>query len=274
MQTGYYAATGGMVAQFNRMDTIAANLANVNTAGYKKEQLITGDFARLYKEARDELPLKNNTTEGAQYLNRSLSRVPQITDAYTDFSLGTLQSTDNTFDVALGKEGQFFAVQTPQGIRLTRDGLFTLNDQGTLVNKQGYEVLPSDYFQSKTGIKLNPQDTIVTIDKNGVISTNVPESTQMIAGKKLMILEPQNLRMLKKEGDNLYIPDPADPMTPVAQSGKVMQGFVEKSNVNAVNEMIALVEANRLVGMYQKAMDSQMNDLNRDAIEKIAATRR
>ncbi len=58
-------------------------------------------------------------TEAAQYLNRSFSRVPQITDAYTDFSLGTLQTTDNTFDLALGKEGQFFAVKTPQGIRLT-----------------------------------------------------------------------------------------------------------------------------------------------------------
>lgn len=114
MQTGYYAATGGMVAQFNRMDTIAANLANVNTAGYKKEQLITGDFARLYKEARDELPIKNHTEQAAQYLNRSLSRVPQISDAYTDFSLGTLQATGNTFDIALNKEGQFFAVNTPQ----------------------------------------------------------------------------------------------------------------------------------------------------------------
>ncbi|HEX5711574.1 MAG TPA: flagellar hook-basal body protein [Sulfuricurvum sp.] len=274
MQTGYYAATGGMVAQFNRMDTIAANLANVNTAGYKKEQLITGDFARLYKEARDILPLENNTTDGAQYLNRSLARVPQITDAYTDFSLGTLQATDNTLDVALGKEGQFFAVKTPDGIRLTRNGLFTLNDEGKLVNKQGYEVLGDDYFKSNTGIKLNPQDSIITIDKNGVISTNVPDSAQMIAGKKLMILEPQNLRLLKKEGDNLYVPNPSDPLTPIAQSGKVMQGFTEKSNVNAVNEMIALVEANRLVGMYQKAMDSQMNDLNKDAIEKIAATRR
>ena len=156
MQTGYYAATGGMVAQFNRMDTIAANLANVNTAGYKKEQLITGDFARLYKEARDTLPLNNDTTQAAQYLNRSLSRVPQITDAFTDFSQGTLQKTDNTFDLALGKEGQFFAVNTPQGIRLTRDGQFTLNDEGNLVNKHGYEVLSDDYFKSKTAIKLNP----------------------------------------------------------------------------------------------------------------------
>ena len=274
MQTGYYAATGGMVAQFNRMDTIAANLANVNTAGYKKEQLITGDFARLYKEARDTLPLENNTTESAQYINRSLSRVPQITDSFTDFSLGTLQKTDNTFDLALGKNDQFFAVKTPQGIRLTRDGQFTLNDEGKLVNKQGHEVLSDDYFKSKTAIKLNPEDSIISIDKNGIISTNVPDTNQMVATKKLMIIQPQNLRLLQKEGENLYIPDQTIPLTPVDQSEGVLQGYVEKSNVNSVNEMIGLVEANRLVGMYQKAMDAQMNDMNRDAIEKIAVTRR
>jgi flagellar basal-body rod protein FlgG len=270
MQTGYYAATGGMVAQFNRMDTIASNLANANTAGYKRDQLITGDFARLYKTAQSELPIANNTEEAAQYFNRSLSRVPQITDAYTDHSLGSMQKTDNTFDLSIGKEGQFFAINTPQGVRLTRDGSFTLNDEGKLVNKQGYEVLASD----KTSIVFNPQDSVITIDKNGQVSTNVPGSTQMVANKKLLVVEPQNIRMLKKEGENLYIPDPADPLTPKAESGSVMQGFLEKSNVNAVNEMIGLVEANRLVGMYQKAMDSQMNDLNKDAIEKLAVTRR
>jgi len=270
MQTGYYAAAGGMVAQFNRMDTIASNLANANTTGFKRDQLITGDFARLYKEAQDKLPLANNTKEAAQYLNRSLARVPQISDAYIDQSLGSMQKTDNTFDLALSKEGQFFAVNTPQGIRLTRDGSFTLNDEGKLVNKKGYEVLSSDYFQSKTAITLNSQDTIVTIDKNGQIATNIPGSNQMIAGKKIMIVEPQNVRMLTKEGENLYLPDPNDPLTPLAESGGVMQGFLEKSNVNAVNEMVALVEANRLVGMYQKAMDAQMNDMNNDAIQKIA----
>lgn len=270
MQTGYYAATGGMVAQFNRMDTIANNLANANTAGYKRDQLITGDFVRLFKEAQNNLPISNHTQEAAQYFNRSLSRVPQITDGYTDFSLGSMQRTDNTFDLALGKEGQFFAVNTPQGIRLTRNGSFTLNDEGKLVTKQGYEVLAAD----RTPITLNPGDSIITIDRNGQIMTNVPGDTQMIANKKLMVAEPQNIRMLTKEGESLYIPDVADPLTPMADSGGVMQGFVEKSNVNAVNEMIALVEANRLVGMYQKAMDSQMNDLNKDAIEKLAVTRR
>lgn len=270
MQTGYYAATGGMVAQFNRMDTIASNLANANTAGYKRDQLITGDFARLYKTAQSELPIANNTEDAAQYFNRSLSRVPQITDAYTDYSLGSMQRTDNTFDLALSKEGQFFAIKTPQGIRLSRDGTFTINDEGKLVNKQGHEVLAAD----KTSIVFNPQDSVITIDKNGQISTNVPGSTQMVANKKLLVVEPQNIRMLRKEGENLYVPDAADPLIAKADSGSVMQGFVEKSNVNAVNEMIGLVEANRLVGMYQKAMDSQMNDLNRDAIEKLAVVRR
>ncbi|MDD3595173.1 MAG: flagellar hook-basal body protein [Sulfuricurvum sp.] len=271
MQTGYYAATAGMVAQFNRMDTIASNLANANTAGYKRDQLITGDFVRLFKNAQSELPIANQTEEAAQYLNRSLSRVPQISDAYTDYSLGSMQKTENTLDVAIGKEGQFFAVNTPNGVRLTRDGSFTINGEGKLVNKQGYEVLSADYFQTKTAITFTPQDAVISIDKNGQISTNVPGSTQMVAGKKLMIIEPQNIRMLKKEGDNLYIPDSADPLTPLAESGGIMQGFVEKSNVNAVNEMVALVEANRLVGMYQKAMDAQMNDLNSDAIQKIAS---
>ena len=270
MQTGYYAATGGMVAQFNRMDTIANNLANVNTAGYKRDQLITGDFVRLLKEAQDELPIPNHTREAAQYFNRSMSRVPQITDAYTDFSLGAMQRTENTFDLALGKEGQFFAVNTPQGIRLTRNGTFTLNEEGKLLTKQGFEVLAAD----KTPITINPQSSVVTIDKNGQIAANIAGTTEMIPAKRLLIAEPQNIRMLNKEGENLYIPDAADPLNPLNDSGSVMQGFVEKSNVNAVNEMIALVEANRLVGMYQKAMDSQMNDLNRDAIEKLGATRR
>lgn len=168
------------------------------------------------------------------------------------------------------KEGQFFAVKTPQGIRLTREGAFTLNDEGKLVNKQGYEVLSTD----KTEITFNPQDSVITIDKNGQAMTNVPGTTQMVANKKASRYRTAKSPNAQKEGENLYVPDPADPLKPKDESGSVMQGFTEKSNVNAVNEMIALVEANRLVGMYQKAMDSQMNDLNRDAIEKLAVTRR
>jgi len=78
------------------------------------------------------------------------------------------------------------------------------------------------------------------------------------------------LKYLKKEGDNLYKLDDMSRMHKSEESGAVKQGFLEKSNVNAVKMMTQLIETNRLVGMYQKAMDAQMNDMNRDAIEKIA----
>ena len=270
MQTGYYSAAAGMVTQFNRLDMIANNLANVNTAGFKEDDVIIGDFMRLYKESRDELPHDDNTKEGAAFINRTMARVPQISDKYTDFSVGSLQKTSNPLDVALSREGLFFAVKTPEGIRLTRDGSFTLNDEGTLVTKQGYEVLPADYFNSKQGISFSNADSTFDIDKNGQISTNLPNNIERVLNKKLMVVQPENIKLLKKEGDNLYKFDNIASLKTMQSSGAVAQGYIEKSNVNAVKMMTQLIETNRLVGMYQKAMDTQMNDMNRDAIEKIA----
>lgn len=273
MQSGYYDSAAGMVTQFNRLNTIANNLANVNTVGYKEDDVVVGDFARIYQEKRDELPNENQTKEGAKFINRTMNKAPQVVDSYTDFSLGTMQKTSNSLDVALTKEGLFFAVKTPNGIRLTRDGSFSTNDEGKLVTKQGYEVIPSDYFQGtnkNNTITFNAKDNAIKIDKNGQIYTNVPNSANMSATSKLFIAQPDNVNLLKKEGDNLYKYDDIENVTVVENSDAVRQGFVEKSNVNAVKMMTQLIEANRLVGMYQKAMDTQMNDMNTDAIEKIA----
>ena len=270
MQTGYYSAAAGMVTQFNRLDMIANNLANVNTAGFKEDDVVVGDFMRLYKEARDELPNANHTKEGAQFINRTMTRAPQVVDSFTNQSVGTMQKTDNSLDVGLSREGLFFMVKTPNGVRLTRDGSFTTNDQGKLVTKQGYEVLPNDYFKSQDGITLNTQDSVIEIDKNGQISTNIPNSAKFVQSSKLFIAQPDNAKMLVKEGDNLYKFDGIEDLESLESSGAVQQGFIEKSNVNAVKMMTQMIETNRLVGMYQKAMDTQMNDMNKDAIEKIA----
>jgi flagellar basal-body rod protein FlgG len=181
-----------------------------------------------------------------------------------------MQKTDNSMDLALSREGLFFAVKTPQGIRLTRDGSFTTDDEGKLITKQGYEVLSEDY-QNGGGISFNSADTIVKIDKNGQIYTNLPNSLTMGAGSKLFIAQPDNMKALKKEGDNLYSYENIQELQNAEQSGAVVQGFVEKSNVNAVKMMTQMIETNRLVGMYQKAMSSQMDDMNNLAISKIAA---
>ena len=274
MQTGYYAATGGLVTQMNRLDTIANNLANANTTGYKKDNIIVGDFSRLYKEARDEMPIKNQTKEGASYINRSMSKVPHIVESYTDQSLGNIQQTNNTFDFALSKENLFFAINTPEGVRLTRDGSFTLNDEGILTTKQGYEVLPADYKKGDAFMKFSAKDNIVEVDKNGYFSVNAPNSVRQVQSTQVMIIEPENTKMLQKDGSGRYIMGENESLRSLKNTGAVMQGTLERSNVNAVSEMVAMVETNRLVGMYQKVMDSQMNDMNRDAIEKIASIRR
>jgi len=269
MQTGYYSSAAGMVTQFNRLDTIANNLANVNTAGFKQDNLIVGDFMRVFKEARDELSLENNSKDAAQFLNRTMTRAPQIVDSYTDHSVGNMQKTSNDLDVALSREGLFFAVETPEGVKLTRDGSFTINDEGTLVTKQGYPVLANN-FASGGKINLSVGDSAIEIDKNGQIYTNIPNSVQLTQNSKLFIAQPQNMDKLTKEGDNLYSVEDIASLKSVDSSNAVLQGFVEKSNVNAVHMMTQMIETNRLVGMYQKVMDAQMNDMNRDAIEKIA----
>lgn len=272
MQTGYYSAAAGMVTQFNRLDTIANNLANVNTAGYKEDNVIVGDFMRSLKEARDELPNDNNSKSGAQFINRAMTKAPQVVDLYTDFSVGNMQKTDNDLDLALSREGLFFAVKTPQGVRLTRDGSFSVNDEGKLITKQGYEVLSEDYLSGGDGaISFNAQDSIIKVDKNGQMYTNLPGTVTMGAGSKLLVAQPDNMNQLKKEGDNLYVYENIKQLQSVEQSEAVRQGFIEKSNVNAVKMMTQMIETNRLVEMYQKAMNSQMDDMNNLAINKIAA---
>ena len=272
MQTGYYSSAAGMVTQFNRLDTIANNLANVNTVGFKEDGLIIGDFMRIYKEKRDELDLQNNTVEGAQFLNRTMTRAPQISEHFTNHSVGTMQSTSNPFDFALSNKGLFFAVETPVGVRLTRDGSFTTNSDGDLVTKDGYRVIPSNYFDGsqKKGINFSIEDNIVEVDKNGQISTNIPGTSKFTPNDKLFVAQPDNIALLKKEGDNLYSLEGVEKLLSLEESGAVRQGFLEKSNVNAVKMMTQMIETNRLVGMYQKAMSTQMDDMNRDAIEKLA----
>lgn len=273
MQNGFYSAAGGMVMQFSRLDNITNNLANLNTNGYKRQDLVVGDFLRMYQNERDELPLENQTKEGAQFTHRSVARVPQIVESYRDMRTGPLAATGNSFDVAIKEENLFFSVLTPDGVKLTRDGSFTLNDEGVLTTKQGHKVLPADYFENGNFIEFTPDASNIELDKNGKFSYLVPGNEKFIPGKALLLVEPESVSKLKPSGDNLFTPDKADTFDAIKSSGAISQGFLEKSNVNAVKSMVGMIEAHRLVGMYQKAMDTQMNEMNREAIDKIANTK-
>ena len=270
MNAGFYVATGGMVTQFNRLDVITNNLANLNTNAYNRDDVVVGDFKRLYQEKRDELPIDNQTKEGAKFYNRALNNVPQIVEQYTDHSAGSIVRTGNSLDLALNSGDLFFAVEKPNGeVGYTRDGSFSMGKDGKLVTKGGLPVLPSSYYASKQHINI-PEGADVTVDKDGGLHYKMNgEDAKLDVDDKLMVVKFEDIKKLKKDGNNIFTTNQQG--IPSEDSGMVSQGFIEKSNINAVREMTNLIEVNRLVGMYEKVMDTQMNDLNSEAIQKIAA---
>jgi flagellar basal-body rod protein FlgF len=166
-------------------------------------------------------------------------------------------------------------VDTGDGLALTRDGSFVLNDAGVLSTKEGYPVLPATYFQNKQYITVDSSSTF-TVDKSGNIYTeNLPEG--LAEGEnalgRLFIAQSDDLKSLEKVGSNLYKFENIDDLKDLQGADAVAQGFLETSNINPVKEMVGLIESHRLVEMYQKVMTSHMNDLNNDAINKLAMTR-
>jgi len=260
MINGYYDAAGGMVTQFNRLNIISNNLANVNTPGFKQDNIIIGNFERLFSEKRDKLPLENNTKEAAKFINRNLNKVPIVVEEYTDFSVGNIQRTSNPLDVALKQKNAFFSVDA-NGEKLTRAGNFNLDNDGYLITKEGFKVL--DIKNRPIQIPLNAKK--ITIDKNADIYVD----GVFIATMKIIKID--NLKTLQKIGNTLYKFDPN--RAKIDTTNTTLQGFLEKSNINPVVEMTNLIDTNRLVESYQKVMNTFMDDLNRDAIEKLANVR-
>ena len=267
MQNGYYQVTGAMVTQFNQLDITSNNLANVNTQGFKRDSVVIGDFERLYQKQRDELTHNNHTTKSAKFFNRTLNRVPSIVESVTDFSAGSVKRTDNKLDFALQDRDLFYAVQTPDGVKLTQQSSFIVNSEGVLTTKDGYTVLPKDFqTTNKNEIKI-PSNGILSADKSGGLYSGGDKLEALFVGRV------ENLKELKKEGDKFYILKDEDKLKQMQEGNLVKQGFIVMSNVNAVKEMTSLIETNRLVEMYQKVMTSHMDELNRDAITKLATTR-
>jgi len=186
--------------------------------------------------------------------------------------------TGNKLDLALGEENLFFAVKTPDGIRLTKNGAFTLNEKGEMVTKEGYQVLSKSYFKNSQPIELPINALDIMIDKSGRIEyLDQTALNEPVYVNNMMIVRVDDLQSLKSVGENLFAfdsnEDPELQMRIVDNPVSVYQGMLEKSNVNPVREMSALIETNRLVEMYQKAMTTQMDDINRDAITKLASVR-
>ncbi len=272
MQNGFYQVTGAMVTQFEQLNVTSNNLANVNTSGFKRDGVIIGDFERLYQTKRDELAHPNHTEKAAKFFNRSVNRVPSIVENVIDFSQGSIKETNNSLDFALQGGDLFFAVKTPDGVRLTQQSSFVINADGVLSTKEGWPLLSADFQNSeKSEIRLPKGTTLLANDKGELFAGEVKKSSLI---GQLFVGRVKELKNMQKEGEKLYkLPDMQNQLKQMDGANLVKQGYVVMSNVNAVKEMTSLIETSRLVEMYQKVMTAHMDDLNQDAISKLAATR-
>lgn len=255
MLNGLYVATSGLVAQENRVNLISNNLANINTTGYKKDKSVFTMY--LPQDKRYPQSIIRDTV-----YNKSINSVVRLDDIYSDFQIGTLKETTNPYDLALENENAFFALDTPFGIRFTRDGNFSINQDGVLVNKDGFKVLPRNYTDNPE-IRI-PRDANVAFTEDGDILIN------NLLQNQLYIVSFNDLHNLQKVGRNMY---QAKDMLPQAEENPgLKQGFLETSNINPVSEMVQMIEALRSFESYQKSIQilDGINDVASNRLGRIA----
>jgi len=256
MVRGLYKATQGMLYESMRLDVTSNNLANANTHGYKKGRIgINSSFETFY-DIQVKLILASEAGEEISPLKPSENAYEPPTLMYThydiDYSEGTSRHTENPLDIAIQGSG-FFCIQTPNGLRYTRDGGFTLNANGHLVTQSGYEVL------GKNG-PINLQGGKVEIDETGGVFVD------KVQIDTLRIADFPKPYQLTKIGDNLFQPSNANVQEIFAANAKIMQGYIEDSNVEIVKEMVQMIESLRNYESYQKMIQSidetvqQIND--------------
>jgi flagellar basal-body rod protein FlgG len=251
MQNGLYVAVSGLLMQEARVAAISNNLANINTAGYKRDLPVFSEYRPVDRR------VPQNIIQKTLY-NKTINSSVKLDEISVNQTAGPLKATGNKFDLALDNAKQFFAVETPWGIRYTRDGEFTLNNQGELVTQDGFYLL-----DRATGAPLIiPQnaETINVTPDGTIYANNAPVGEIDIAAFT-------ETEKLQKVGRNLFTAVGILPEEP--ENIKVSQGFVEMSNASPILEMVRMVEALRGFEMYQKMVQTY-DSLNDKAANDIA----
>jgi flagellar basal-body rod protein FlgG len=255
---GIFTALSGALAQTLKMDTIANNIANVNTTGFKKDQQTFGEYLTSYEKEQEviQVPRVPASIESFYAMNGGDKGFVDSKGTYTNFEQGSLKFTGGKLDVAIDGQG-FFEVGTPSGPQLTRAGNFTVDGNGQLVTKDGFPVLLEGDGPAEER----------TVRFSGQHSAYISDGGEIFDGEnklgKISLVQVQNLDSLQKVGNNNYSFKsnlPAE-ITKVA-TPNLKQGFLETSNVNIVNEMTDMIMAQRVFEGTQKAIHAydQMAD--------------
>ena len=251
----------GAIAQQRNVETIANNVANANTPGYKKDQVIFKEYLAALdkKDAEIQLPQKEWKPEDFYRSYNAEDAFVKVDGTYTNQEQGQLAPTGNAFDNALNGPG-FYEVLSPNGVRYTRRGNFTINNEGKLVTEQGFLVLskapaPVADASGKITLTAPPETRAITVG-NGKLGISL--DGQVFSGDnkvaELSLVEFNDPNALKKEGNSLYINSDQLNIKVGELKTSTHQGFIEQSNVNAVSEMSSLINANRNFETIQRVI--------------------
>lgn len=256
MIRGWYTGASGMQAQQNRLDVIANNLANVDTTSFKREVAVSKNFSELLlRRVNDDGVLKSpfGSQDVAPIVGK-LGLGVETNEIFTEFEQGSLKQTSSPSDLALEGKG-FFCVETPNGEQYTRNGNFMVGVEGYLMTKEGYPVL------GENG-RLFLQDMEFTVRQDGDVYARPITDSEADATfvDRLKVVEFENERFLLKKGSSFYVDTELSGEAISAEGparGVVVQGYIEASNVNVVNEMVKMIEVNRAYEANQKTIQSQ-----------------
>lgn len=237
MENIAYVGLSQQMALQRQMEITANNLANMGTSGFKSESVLFQEYL-------------NKTSDGSDKLS-------QVLDAgsFRDLSQGTLSNTSNTLDFAIQGDG-YFAVQTPQGVKYTRDGGFSLNNAREIVTKAGFKVL------NDAGSPLTvPADASkISLGKGGVLTSEKGDIG------KIKLVTFNNPHSVVPIGNNLL--DAIQAQEQPVKNPNIVQGMLETSNVQPVTEMNRMIEILRLFQATQNMLMTD-HDRQRSMIQKL-----
>lgn len=244
-----WVAKTGLDAQQTRMSVISNNLANVNTTGFKRGRASFEDL--LYQNERQPGGATSQQTQLPTGL--MVGTGVRVVSTEKFFEQGNVLQTGNALDVAINGRG-FFEVLMPDGSQAyTRDGGFQINAQGELVTNAGYPVQP--------GIQIPEGALAVSIGSDGTVTVQLSGQAQPVEVGQLTVTDFVNPAGLQPRGENLFLETaasgPAQPGTPgLSGTGTLVQGALESSNVNVVEELISMIETQRGYEMNAKAIST------------------
>lgn len=261
---GIYTALSGAVAQSLKLDTIANNIANVNTTGFKKDQQTFSEYLTALEKEQDvmKVPRMPASIDSFYELNGGDKAFVDAAGTYTNFEQGSLKSTGGKLDVAIDGQG-FFEVGTPTGVKFTRAGNFTVDGNGQLVTKDGNPVL-LEGGEGEDGLISGDNFDTRTVRVSGAQAITISDAGEVFEGEtklgKLSVVNVANTDALQKVGNNYYTKkENMSAEITAIKNPSLKQGFLETSNVNIINEMTDMIMAQRVFEGTQKAISAYDN---------------